>query len=193
MQQVNELTTNDEQRTHSTGSSNLNPRRDLLASKPLARSSSALNTNAHARLRNPPANAQPNLRASTTTRTPAFTIGNTRTPSFTIRGTAAAQTGPFVVIASNFAPGTTAADIKSSLEGPIGGEVLACKLLKLNPVMCEVVFKERAGAENVIAMYHNNWVSFWCFSLAVGLLHLGGGWAGMESVCACLAKWRCDD
>lgn len=41
--------------------------------------------------------------------------------------------------------------------------MLACKLLKLNPVMCEVVFRERAGAENVIATYHNNWVSFWCF------------------------------
>jgi len=42
--------------------------------------------------------------------------------------------------------------------------------------MCEVVFKERAGAENVIAMYHNNWVSFLVFRLLLGWC--GRGWEG---------------
>jgi len=69
----------------------------------------------------------------------------------TIRGLA----GPYVVIASNFAPGTTGADIESAMI-PIGGEMLSCKILTASPtVIVEMVFIEKAGAENVIATFNN--------------------------------------
>jgi len=70
-----------------------------------------------------------------------------------IRGMA--FTGPYVVIASNFASGTTAADIEAAMT-PVGGEVTSCHLLasKLN-VMAEIVFVNKEGAENVIATFNN--------------------------------------
>lgn len=68
-----------------------------------------------------------------------------------IRGAA----GPYCVVASNFAPGTTAADIESVM-APIGGEMVGCKLLSSTPtVIVEMVFVERSGADNVIAMFNN--------------------------------------
>ncbi|KAF1348827.1 hypothetical protein BDV97DRAFT_370061 [Delphinella strobiligena] len=68
-----------------------------------------------------------------------------------IRGAA----GPYCVVASNFAPGTTAADIESVM-APIGGAMLGCKLISSNPtVIVEMVFTERSGADNVIAMFNN--------------------------------------
>ena len=74
-----------------------------------------------------------------------------------IRGMA--SSGPFVVVASNFAPGTTAADIEAALM-PVGGEVQSCRLLSSVPtVMAEIVFTERDGAENVIATFNNQKVS----------------------------------
>lgn len=70
-----------------------------------------------------------------------------------IRGMAA--TGPYVVIASNFAPGTTAADIEAAM-APVGGEVSSCHLVSAKPtVMAEIVFLDKAGAENVIATFNN--------------------------------------
>lgn len=70
-----------------------------------------------------------------------------------IRGKA--SPGPYVVIASNFARGTTAADIEAAV-GPIGGEVLSCKLVSTFPtVMAEVLFTDSVGAENVIATFNN--------------------------------------
>ncbi|KAG9192076.1 hypothetical protein G6011_10810 [Alternaria panax] len=72
---------------------------------------------------------------------------------FSIRGVAAG--GPCTVIASNFAPGTTAADIEAVMS-PIGGETLGCRLLSSNPtVMVELQFASRDGAENVIATFNN--------------------------------------
>lgn len=69
----------------------------------------------------------------------------------TIRGLA----GPYVVIASNFAPGTTSADIESAMV-PIGGEMLSCKILTASPtVISEMVFIDKAGAENVISTFNN--------------------------------------
>ncbi|MCJ1243278.1 hypothetical protein MMC30_000475 [Trapelia coarctata] len=69
----------------------------------------------------------------------------------TIRGLA----GPYVVIASNFAPGTTGADIESAMI-PIGGEMLSCKILTASPtVIAEMVFTEKVGAENVISTFNN--------------------------------------
>lgn len=79
--------------------------------------------------------------------------GNDNTPGFSIKGVA--STGPFTVIASNFAPGTTASDIEAVLS-PHGGETLGCRLLTAAPtVMVELQFASREGAENVIATFNN--------------------------------------
>ncbi|KAI1854794.1 hypothetical protein JX265_002433 [Neoarthrinium moseri] len=69
----------------------------------------------------------------------------------TIRGLA----GPFAVIAQNFAPGTTAADIESAVT-PIGGIVSSCRLIKTHPlVIAEVVFESKEGADRVIETFNN--------------------------------------
>ncbi|KAJ4986058.1 RNA recognition motif containing protein [Stagonosporopsis vannaccii] len=74
-------------------------------------------------------------------------------PGFSIRGVA--SIGPFTVIASNFAPGTTASDIEAVM-APHGGESLGCKMLTASPtVMVELTFATREGAENVIATFNN--------------------------------------
>lgn len=81
---------------------------------------------------------------------------NTRSndaPGFNIRGVATG--GPYTVIASNFAPGTTAADIEAVMS-PHGGETLGCRLISAAPtVMVELQFASKDGAENVIAMFNN--------------------------------------
>ncbi|PSN66975.1 hypothetical protein BS50DRAFT_573764 [Corynespora cassiicola Philippines] len=72
---------------------------------------------------------------------------------FSIRGVATG--GPCVVIASNFAPGTTSADIEAVM-APHGGDLLNCRLVASNPtVMCELTFATREGANNVIATFNN--------------------------------------
>ncbi|MCJ1390500.1 hypothetical protein MMC18_003360 [Xylographa bjoerkii] len=69
----------------------------------------------------------------------------------TIRGLA----GPYAVQASNFAPGTTAADIESAMV-PIGGEMQSCRIIKSAPtVIAEMVFLDKAGADSVIATFNN--------------------------------------
>ena len=78
---------------------------------------------------------------------------NSRRPGeeISIRGTA----GPYVVIGSNFAPGTTAADIESAMI-PSGGEMQSCKILTASPtVMAEMVFGEKHNAESVISTFNN--------------------------------------
>lgn len=66
-----------------------------------------------------------------------------------------AHTGPYVVMASNFALGTTAADVESAML-PVGGEIVSCHLLSAKPtVMVEIVFVSKDGAENVIATFNN--------------------------------------
>ena len=72
-----------------------------------------------------------------------------------IRGVA----GPFTVEAINFAPGTTAEDIRAAME-PQGGEIITCRLLKVRPtVEAEIVFAEKAGAEAIISIFNNQKVS----------------------------------
>ncbi|KAI5301703.1 hypothetical protein KEM56_001448 [Ascosphaera pollenicola] len=72
--------------------------------------------------------------------------------SFSIRG---AASGPCTVLGSNFAPGTTAADIQSAFE-PEGGPMLSCVLVNTYPmVVAEMVFAERAGAEAIVAKFNN--------------------------------------
>lgn len=66
-----------------------------------------------------------------------------------------AASGPFVVIASNFAPGTTAADIESVMAS-VGGEITYCKLVASSPtVIAEMGFRERSGADTVIGTFNN--------------------------------------
>lgn len=68
-----------------------------------------------------------------------------------IRGTA----GPYVVVGSNFAPGTTAADIESAMV-PNGGEMQSCRIISAAPtVMAEMVFAEKHSAESVISTFNN--------------------------------------
>ncbi|KAK4972632.1 hypothetical protein LTR66_011255 [Elasticomyces elasticus] len=68
-----------------------------------------------------------------------------------IRGAA----GPYVVVASNFALGTTAADIESVMQS-VGGEMLGCKIIASAPtVIAEMTFVEKSGAEEVIETFNN--------------------------------------
>ncbi|KAH8732283.1 hypothetical protein GQ44DRAFT_697379 [Phaeosphaeriaceae sp. PMI808] len=72
---------------------------------------------------------------------------------FNIRGVA--NGGPYTVIASNFAPGTTAADIEAVMS-PHAGETLGCRLLSAAPtVMVELQVVTKEGADNVIATFNN--------------------------------------
>ncbi|KAK5018849.1 hypothetical protein LTR39_000749 [Cryomyces antarcticus] len=95
--------------------------------------------------------AEPSLDTqSSSTVTPAKEIASNGN-GILIRGMA----GPYIVMASNFAPGTTAADIESVMQ-PVGGEMTGCKLVSSNPtVIVEMGFVEKSGAENVIAMFNN--------------------------------------
>ena len=69
----------------------------------------------------------------------------------TIRGLA----GPYVVVASNFAPGTTSADIQSAMEN-VGGPMESCRVVTSYPtVMAEMVFSDKSAAETVIANFNN--------------------------------------
>jgi hypothetical protein len=74
-----------------------------------------------------------------------------------IRGTA----GPFVVQASNFAPGTTAADIEAAIHSvatdDMGNNGLSlCRIMTSNPtVMAEMVFTEKYLAEKVVETFNN--------------------------------------
>ncbi|KAK0723052.1 hypothetical protein B0T26DRAFT_674669 [Lasiosphaeria miniovina] len=77
--------------------------------------------------------------------------GSTFQKGMTIRGLA----GPYVVMAQNFAPGTTAADIESAMT-PIGGIITSCRVVKNQPiVIAEIVFESKEGADNVIATFHS--------------------------------------
>lgn len=60
-----------------------------------------------------------------------------------------------MVVASNFAPGTTAADIESVMRG-VGGEILYCRLVASQPtVIAEMGFPELSNADKVIATFNN--------------------------------------
>ena len=59
------------------------------------------------------------------------------------------------MIGTNFAPGTTAADIESAML-PVGGEMQNCRILTPTPtVMAEMVFTDKMNAEAVIDTYNN--------------------------------------
>ncbi|KAM0259416.1 hypothetical protein ACHAQJ_003310 [Trichoderma viride] len=74
-----------------------------------------------------------------------------RDAGMTIRGLA----GPFAIMAQNFAPGTTAADVESAMT-PVGGEMVSCEVVKTQPFMIvEMVFSSREGGEKVIETFNN--------------------------------------
>ncbi|KXL46669.1 hypothetical protein M433DRAFT_316719 [Acidomyces richmondensis BFW] len=73
-------------------------------------------------------------------------------PELNIRG---AARGPFIVQASNFASGTTAADIESVMQS-VGGAMNYCRLVASTPtVIAEMSFVSQDGAERVIEMFNN--------------------------------------
>jgi hypothetical protein len=76
-------------------------------------------------------------------------LGEGGGPGLSIRGAA----GPAVVQAANFAPGTTAEDIKHAMQSL--GKILSCIILTAQPtVICEVVFETKTAAENCVAQYN---------------------------------------
>lgn len=65
----------------------------------------------------------------------------------------------YTVIGSNFAPGTTAADIEYALSETCG-KMQDCRIISESPlVVAEMVFTDRLRAENVIAAFDNKKVS----------------------------------
>lgn len=77
--------------------------------------------------------------------------------NISIRGAAG---GPYVVVAQNFVPGTTAADIESVMR-EVGGEMTSCRLVAALPtVIAEMSFVDRVGAEKVIETFNNKKVRF---------------------------------
>ncbi|KAI0834903.1 hypothetical protein F5Y06DRAFT_277487 [Hypoxylon sp. FL0890] len=100
--------------------------------------------NAYERTKSLPATAQQQMNVR---QAPAQPSGQ----GITIRGLA----GPFAVMAHNFAPGTTAADIESAMT-PVGGLIISCRLVKTHPlVVAEIVFESKEGADRVIQTFHN--------------------------------------
>ncbi|KAL6238669.1 hypothetical protein BDW75DRAFT_200691 [Aspergillus navahoensis] len=66
-----------------------------------------------------------------------------------------ASSAPPVVIGSNFAPGTTAADIQSAIE-PVSGKIISCWITSQKPtVTAEITFAEASSAEKAVANFHN--------------------------------------
>ncbi|KAI9659938.1 MAG: hypothetical protein M1821_001290 [Bathelium mastoideum] len=78
-------------------------------------------------------------------------VGNGKKNNISIKGIA----GPYIVVASNFAAGTTAADIEAVMSD-VGGEMLSCRLISASPtVMAEMQFTDKDGAERVISTFNN--------------------------------------
>ncbi|CAG1962117.1 unnamed protein product [Fusarium graminearum] len=82
---------------------------------------------------------------------PKVNGANNNSMGITIRGLA----GPFTVMAQNFAPGTTPADIESAMT-PIGGEIVSCRIVKSKPILIfELAFASREGGERVIETFND--------------------------------------
>ena len=78
-------------------------------------------------------------------------VSNGASDDLNIRG---AASGPYIVVAQNFASGTTAADIESVMT-EVGGQVTSCKLVASNPtVIAEMHFVGKSGAEKVIDTFN---------------------------------------
>lgn len=80
---------------------------------------------------------------------------------FTIRGQAAPP--KTIVVAQNFARGTTAADIESVMLS--FAEDVQCRLVTASPtVIAELTFADRDAAEQVVAQFNNKMVCIKAFS-----------------------------
>jgi len=80
-----------------------------------------------------------------------FNVVTPSRPGLSIRGIA----GPYIVMAKNFAQGTTAADIESAMT-PVGGVALNCRLIAEMPnVIAEITFETKEGADNVVDTFNN--------------------------------------
>lgn len=96
------------------------------------------------------------------------TVSNAKSNGFAARGAAngsselnirGASVKTYTVVAQNFAPGTTAADIESVMQG-VSGDVLSCRLIASDPtVIAEMAFPSRDGADSVVATFNNKRVS----------------------------------
>ena len=81
--------------------------------------------------------------------------GAAKTKGISIKGLA----GPYIVIAKNFAQGTTADDIESAMT-PVGGVCLSCRIVTERPkVIAELTFESKEGADNVVSTFNNQNVS----------------------------------
>lgn len=70
--------------------------------------------------------------------------------SLSIKGLA----GPYIVLAENFARGTSAQDIESAMS-PIGGVPLSCRLISTHPkVIAEIIFDSKDGADSVVYTFN---------------------------------------
>jgi hypothetical protein len=106
---------------------------------------------------------------------------------FSIKGSA----GPAVVQASNFAPGTTAEDIKHAME-PLG-KILSCIILTAMPtVISEIVFQKKEAAEKCIAQYNGQRADGEPFPCTRGDNKYGGliRMGPKASSCTCSSKIR---
>ncbi|TGO69017.1 hypothetical protein BOTNAR_0016g00120 [Botryotinia narcissicola] len=73
------------------------------------------------------------------------------TKSMSIKGLA----GPYIVMAENFARGTSAQDIETAMT-PVGGPPLSCRLISDYPrIIAEIIFDTKDGADNVIDTFNN--------------------------------------
>ncbi|KAK5211861.1 hypothetical protein LTR47_003790 [Exophiala xenobiotica] len=136
-----------------------------LASRITKRSSSVASTNSARNTASRPSSTTPqNARASRLAVALESPHANIITPprqpksqGLSIKGKA----GPFTVEASNFAPGTTAADIESALQSETVDDngaswMLSCRIISTSPtVVAEMVFSERHVADRVISTYNN--------------------------------------
>lgn len=63
-------------------------------------------------------------------------------------------------MASNFAPGTTSADIESVMRS-VGGDLQFCRMMSNSPtVIAEIGFVDAGDADKVIETFNNKRVSF---------------------------------
>lgn len=73
------------------------------------------------------------------------------TKTMSIKGLA----GPYIVMAENFARGTSAQDIETAMT-PVGGPPLSCRLISDYPrIIAEIIFDTKDGADNVIDTFNN--------------------------------------
>lgn len=78
---------------------------------------------------------------------------NSDGPGFNIRGVA--NRGPYTVVASNFAQGTTGSDIEQVMAPHGRGSFISARIITPGPtVMAEIDFETMEGADNVIQIFN---------------------------------------